>query len=110
LTESLEHPDYTDWTWEQHLAKATSLAAKADQFGDGTILSEAARRQHDVQQCTARGLLHAKLAELKKDGIEVTEIADAPPDALAAPETAVPEQPAETAPPRRQAKTAGRRT
>lgn len=64
--------DYTDWTSEQHLAKAAELAAKADQFGDSTIASEAARRMSDVQQVTARGWLHAKLAGLKRGEAVVT--------------------------------------
>jgi hypothetical protein len=63
MTEAL---DYTTWTWGQHVAKACELAAKADQLGDFQILSETARRLNDVQQVTARGWLHAKLAELKR--------------------------------------------
>ncbi len=58
--------DYSNWTWEQHLAEATTLAAMADQLGGKTIMSELPRRLNDVQQVTARGWLHAKLAELKK--------------------------------------------
>lgn len=58
--------DYTSWTWQQHLTKAAELAAQADQFGDNLIASKAAQRGADVQQITARGWLHAKLAELKK--------------------------------------------
>lgn len=67
-----EPRDYTDWTWEQHVQKATELAAKADQLGGSEILSQARERQNDVQQVTARGWLHAKLAELKKPEPEVT--------------------------------------
>lgn len=73
--------DYTDWTWQQHTAKATELAALADQFGDTLIASKATQRQADVQQITARGWLHAKLAELKRHGAE----ADRPTDPVSEP-------------------------
>jgi hypothetical protein len=75
--------DYTTWTWEQHLAKACELAAKADQLGDSQIVSETARRLNDVQQVTARGWLHAKLAALKKPDSPEVFVTDDGPDAAA---------------------------
>lgn len=65
MTEPL---NYSDWTSEQHVAKACELLAEADRIGSPTIGSQAAQRMYDVQQITARAQVHADLAELKKPG------------------------------------------
>lgn len=63
MTEPL---DYSDWTTEQHVAKACELLAEADRIGGATIGSQAAQRMYDVQQIAARAQTHAQLGELKK--------------------------------------------
>jgi hypothetical protein len=65
-----EAPDYTTWTWEQHLTKTCELAAEADRIGDKAIPSQATQRLSDVQQIAIRAQMHAALAELKKPETE----------------------------------------
>lgn len=68
-----EPRNYTQWTFEDHLTKAVTLAAKADDLADGEgANSQAALRREHIRQTTARGLLHAQIADLKKTDATVT--------------------------------------
>ncbi|MFJ5984238.1 hypothetical protein [Lentzea sp. NPDC092896] len=73
--------DYTTWTFEDHITKAEMLVAEADAMATRQgAESAAALRRLEIQQTVDRGMLHAKLAELKKPA----PIADQAPPAPAA--------------------------
>lgn len=60
-------------TYEQHLAAAQELAAKADELANHSIASEAERNRQNIMQVVARGRLHLELARELKPGYEVSE-------------------------------------
>lgn len=70
MTETTEQAvklDYSTWTYDDHLAMTEKLAAEADTMAATDVSpSVAAMRREGIRQTTARGWLHAKLAELKK--------------------------------------------
>jgi hypothetical protein len=67
MTEQAVKLDYSTWTYADHLAMTDKLAAEADTMAAADVSpSVAAVRREGIRQTTARGWLHAKLAELKR--------------------------------------------